>query len=631
MTHPSQPEPALAEPSLDEAPALALAADFAPATDEEWVRLAAGVLRKTDPDLPVEKVTEVLGTVTYDGITLAPLYTRESAAPATGLPGQAPFTRGASAAGSVPAGWDVRQRHADPDPAATQEAILADLENGVTSLWLTLGPAGLPVDALSTALDGVYLDLAPVVLDAGAQTSAAATAYLDLLAARGVDPAQARGNLGADPIGRAAREGTGIDDTDLRALAVRCVRGYPELRAGTVDATGYHDAGGSDAQELAFSIATGVAYLRALTGAGLGVTEAFGQLEFRYAASVDQFATVAKLRAARRLWARVAQECGVPEAGAQRQHAVTSSAMMTVRDPWVNMLRVTVACVAAAVGGADAITVQPFDSCLGLPDSFARRIARNTQAVLLDECGVGRVLDPAGGSWYVEERTEALARAAWKLFTEVERFGGMARAVQSGWVAQRLDETWQRRADELAHRRDPITGVSEYPHLEEVLPTRRPAAEGDTPPPAGALPRHRYAEQFEALRARADAATAKQGVRPSVFLATLGPLAAHTARAGFAANLFAAAGIATTRSGPVDDPAELAALFAASGADLACVCGSDRSYAEHAGAVTTALATTGRPVWLAGRPAQYPGVFGYLYSGVNAIDVLTTALDQLDA
>jgi methylmalonyl-CoA mutase len=628
MTHPSQPEPPLAEPPLEQAPALALAAEFPPATDEQWVRLAAGVLRKSEPDLPLEKVTEALSTVTYDGITLAPLYTGDATV-AGGVPGQAPFTRGGTATGSVPAGWEVRQRHADPDPAATREAILADLEGGVTSLWLALGPAGLPVDALATALDGVRLDLATVVLDAGAQTGVAANAYLDLLDTRGVDPTQARGNLGADPIGRAAREGTGIDDTDLRALATRCAHDYPGLRAGTVDATIHHDAGGSDAQELAFSLATGVAYLRALTGAGLSVAEAFGQLEFRYAATVDQFATVAKLRAARRLWARVAQECGVPEAGAQRQHAVTSSAMMTVRDPWVNMLRVTVACVAAAIGGADAITVQPFDSCLGLPDAFARRIARNTQAVLVDECGVGRVLDPAGGSWYVEQRTEALAQAAWALFTEVERFGGMPRAVQSGWLAQRLDETWQRRADDLAHRREPVTGVSEYPHLEEVLPTRRPAPDSDTPQPAGALPRHRYAEQFEALRTRADAATAKQGVRPTVFLATLGPLAAHTARAGFAANLFAAAGILTTRSGPVDDPAELAALFAASGAEVVCVCGSDRDYAEHAAAVTTALATTGRPVWLAGKPAHYPGVFGYLSSGVDAIDVLSTVLDQL--
>jgi methylmalonyl-CoA mutase len=239
------------------------------------------------------------------------------------------------------------------------------------------------------------------------------------------------------------------------------------------------------------------------------------------------------------------------------------------------------------------------------------------------------VVDPAGGSWYVEARTEALARTAWELFTEVERLGGAATALASGWVAQRLEQTWQRRADNLAHRRDPLTGVSEYPNLEETLPSRRPAPRVE-PGPTG-LPRHRYAEQFEALRDRADTYTAKHGVRPTVFLATLGPVAAHTARASFATNLFAAGGIATVGSGPVDDPARLPALFAASGADVACLCGSDRSYAELGTAAAAALAVTGAPVWLAGKPADHPGVFGYLYTGVNAVEVLTTCLDQLGA
>jgi methylmalonyl-CoA mutase len=377
-----------------------------------------------------------------------------------------------------------------------------------------------------------------------------------------------------------------------------------------VDATRYHDAGASDAEELACSIATGVAYLRLLTGTGLSVAEALGQLEFRYAANADQFGTIAKLRAARALWARVARACGTVDA-VQRQHAVTSAAMMTERDPWVNMLRTTLACFAAGVGGADAVTVLPFDHRLGRPDRFARRIARNTQSLLIDEASVGRATDPAGGSWYVESRTSALARTAWAWFTEIEGAGGMEAALAAGMVADRIRSTWDARAANLGHRRDPLTGVSEFPDPGEKLP-RRPRAPQRT---VAGLPVHHYAEAFESLRDRSDAAAS----RPTVYLATLGPPAAHHARVGFATNLFAAGGIAVV-AGPVDG-------FAASGLNVACVCGSDRSYAQEASGVALTLASGGaRQVWLAGRPGEYDGVTGYLYSGCDAVAVLEEVL-----
>ncbi|MFI9530404.1 methylmalonyl-CoA mutase family protein [Micromonospora rosaria] len=608
---------------------LRLASDFPAATYDQWRRLALGVLRKAgvaSDDTPAEAVEDLLAPRGYDDVTLAPLSTADDPTPVPGPPGTFPYTRGGRATGAAVAGWDVRQRHADPDPAVTGPAIRADLDNGTTSLWLALGEGGLPVAALPAALDGVYLDLAGVVLDAGAAAVEAVPAWFALLGERAVPAAEVRGNLGVDPLGWRARTGQRWDGP-AGEWAQRCASGFPGLRAMTVDATGYHDAGGSDAQELGCALATGVAYLRELTDAGLTVPAALGQVEFRYAATADQFATIAKLRAARRLWSRVAQECGAPEAGAQRQHAVTSTAMMTARDPWVNMLRTTLACFAAGVGGADAVTVQPFDHCLGLPDGFARRIARNTHALLLEEANVGRVVDPAGGSWYVERYTEELAQAAWRWFTEIERAGGMAAALDSGLVADRLAATWQRRAENLAHRRDPLTGVSEFPHLDERLPQRPPAPAA----PGGGLPRHRYAQAYEALRDRADAHETATGDRPTVFLATLGPPAAHNARAGFAANLFAAGGIATVRPpvGP-DDPARLAAEFTASGARVACLCSSDRGYAASAEAVARALADAGATrVWLAGRPAGHSGVDDYLYTGCDAVAALETTLRDL--
>ncbi|MGW4699655.1 methylmalonyl-CoA mutase family protein, partial [Streptomyces sp. NPDC004285] len=399
-------------------------------------------------------------------------------------------------------------------------------------------------------------------------------------------------------------------------LARRCADAYPGLRALTVDALPYHEAGGSAAQELGCSLATGVAYLRGLTAAGLSVTEACGQLEFRYAATADQFLTIAKLRAARRLWARVAEACGAPRAGAQRQHAVTSPVMMTRRDPWVNMLRTTIATLAAGVGGADSVTVLPFDDALGLPDAFARRIARNTSTVLIEESHLSRVIDPAGGSWYVERLTDELAHAAWEFFQTIEREGGQEAALRSGLVAERLAGTWAARSKKLATRREPITGVSEFPHLTEKPVDRAPAPEA----PSGGLPRVRRDEAYEELRARSDAHLAATGARPRVYLAALGPAAAHSARLTFAANLFQAGGIEAVTEG----------TFEESGAREACLCSSDALYEERAEADAGELRAAGAEhVLLAGRPASYAGVDTYVFAGCDAVALLSTTLDRM--
>ncbi|HEY6792240.1 MAG TPA: methylmalonyl-CoA mutase subunit beta, partial [Trebonia sp.] len=526
--------------------AFALAAEFPAASREQWQRLVEGVLAKSGkPGRAGLAAEQALATEVEDGLRVQPLYTAQDAVSDPGWPGFAPFVRGSRAQGRFAAGpgWDVRQQHAHPDPGRTNEAILADLENGVTSLWLTVGGSGLPVAALPDVLDGVYLDLAGVILDAGADFAAAAEQLFALYAAGpAAIPANAgTGNLGADPLGLLARTGQDGDIARQLAqaalLAARCASEFPGVRALTVDALPYHDAGAAAAQELGLSLSTAVAYLRELTQSGLTADQAAGQLEFRYAAGADQFLTIAKLRAARRLWSRVAAACGIaPEGAAQRQHAVTSAVMMTERDPWVNMLRTTVACMSAAVGGADAITVLPFDSALGLPDDFARRIARNTQAILLDETNLARVVDPAGGSWYVEQLTDQLARGAWDWFQQVERAGGQHAALRSGLIAERIAQNWAKRSANLARRREPITGVSEFPNLGERPVIRDPAPAR----PGGGLPRVRRAAAFEALRSRSDAVLAATGARPKIMLAALGPAAVHTARSSFAANLFQA-------------------------------------------------------------------------------------------
>ncbi|MFJ7017343.1 methylmalonyl-CoA mutase family protein [Streptomyces sp. NPDC101117] len=589
---------------------LSLAAEFPDATHEQWQHLVEGVLRKAGKDVSGTAAEDALSTALEDGMRSRPLYTARDAAPDPGLPGFAPFVRGGRPEGNTAGGWDVRQRHT----TAADGVVLADLENGVTSLWLVVGEAGVPVSSLGSALDGVYLDLAPVVLDAGAETEAAAHALLALYEERGVAKDAARGNLGADPLGHEARTGTSLPFAPAAALARRCAEEYPGLRALTVDALPYHEAGGSAAQELGAALATGVAYLRELTEAGLTVEQAAAQLEFRYAATADQFLTIAKLRAARRLWARVTEVSGAP--AAQVQHAVTSPVMMTRRDPWVNMLRTTVATLAAGVGGADSVTVLPFDHALGLPDAFARRIARNTSTILIEESHLARVIDPAGGSWYVERLTDELAHAGWEFFQRIERAGGQAAALRSGQLRDDLAATWEARTGRLAKRREPVTGVSEFPHLAEQPVVREPAPE----PPSGGLPRVRRDEAYEALRARSDAHLAATGARPRVYLAALGPAAAHTARLTFASNLFQAGGIEPVTEG----------TFEESGATEACLCSSDAVYEEQAAEVAGRLKAAGaQQVFLAGRPGDHPGVDGHVFAGCDAVAVLSATLDRM--
>ncbi len=616
---PEQPVPAeQAVPAEHAVPdRLSLAGGFAPADRDAWRALVAGVLRKGGrEDLP-DPVEDALRRTVATGVTVAPLYDAADAGElpaAVGVPGLPPFVRGARAGAApergVPAGWDARQRHAHPDVAVTREAIAADLENGVTSLWLQLGEGAVPAAALGDVLADVYLDLAPVAVSGGLP---AVEALLALVGGR-TDLAPG-GSLGLDPLGVHAASGEEQDLSGLAGVARRAPAGW---RTVVVDATVYADAGATAVEELGCSLAAGVAYLRALTDGSLSVDEAFGALEFRYSASADQFTTIAGLRAARRLWDRVGEVSGAsPAARAQRQHAVTSSVMTTRRDPWVNMLRTTVACFAAGVGGADVVTVQPFDAAAGLPDAFSRRIARNTQNLLVEEGHLARVLDPAGGSWYVESLTESLAQAAWGWFTELERAGGLAAALSSGLVRDRLAAAWDARATRLATRAEAITGVSEFPDLAEKLPARQPAADLH---PRGGLPRVRAAQEYEELRDRADAA----GERPRVYLATLGPVARHTARATFAANLFQAGGVET----PVADGAS---GLARAGTTVACICGTDGDYAESAAGLAADLRAAGATqVWLAGRPSlAVDGVDGYVYAGCDALAVLRTVHAQL--
>ena len=597
------------------APEVALAEGTAH-TVAEWEKSAAAVLRKTgklNEDAPDSDVWAKLAKKTLDGIGIAPLGTPALAAgiPEAGLPGQAPYTRGTVAARESQA-WDIRSHFIDPDVKVTAEHIIADLENGVNSLWLSLGTGAVPIDALPTLLDKVFLDLAPVVLDAPHEPLEAARAFAAIVADKAID-VHAHSNLGADPIGNAVR-GHGETSTDcVAAVAEIAVR--LGTRAVVVDATAVHDAGASDVQELAYSLAAGAAYLRTLVAAGHGVDDAAGLLEFRYAASDEQFTTIAKFRAARRLWHRVAELSGVaPINRGQLQHGVTSRPMMSKYDPYVNMLRTTLAAFAAGVGGATSLTVLPFDASLGLPEALSRRIARNTSSLLIEEAHVSKVTDPAGGAHAVEKLTDDLARAAWDAFGAIEAAGGVESVIADGSFAAQIAETVGRRTKDIATRKRPLTGVTEFPHLHEELPARRAY-------PDGAPEVVRYGADFEALR---DDPT----VRPA-FLATMGTIAAHTARATFAANLLAAGGVDTETAGATEDVDDVVAAYTAAGAGpVVCLTGNDKAYAEWGAELVTALREAGaHHVVLAGKADV--GADESIAVGVDALAFLHTTREKL--
>jgi methylmalonyl-CoA mutase len=531
-------------------------------------------LRDEDAD---DLVWDRLTRRTLDGIDVVPLGTQEDLA---GL-----STAGRPARSGE---WDVRALFTDPDPATTRSAILTDLENGVTSIWLAAGPGGVPVGDLAAALDGVLLDVAPVVLDS--RTPLHAAESLVALATAAERPLHQDTNFGLDPIGAAVRAHRHPESAGQFEAVVSLAR-EAGVRAIVVDATAVHDLGASDVQELGYALAVGAAYLRALSDAGIPAAEAAALVEFRLAATDEQFPTIAKLRAARRLWDRMLELSGVEDPGARqmRLHAVTSRPMMTRYDPWVNMLRTCVAAFSAGVGGADAVTVLPFDARIGLPDAFSRRIARNTSALLISEAHLARVSDPAGGAYAVEKLTDDLAVAGWEELGRIESSGGIEAVLADGSLAARIVEVVAERDQLVARRKLPITGLSEFPNLDETLPERRPLPE-DAPAVRS------YGHAFEALRdGPADT---------PVFLATMGTVAAHTARATFASNLFAAGGIRVVNPGRADDVAAVLAAYTGpdGGQPVVCLTGSDAAYAAWGAELVEALRKAGaRWVILAGK------------------------------
>jgi len=664
----------------------------------EFHKINYGAWRaKVESELKGASFDKRMTTHFYEGIELQPLYTEEIFATAgdpAGLPGFSPFVRGTETLGHRVGGWDIRQEEAHYDPAVANAHILEELNGGVTSIDLRFDGAsmhGLDPDdpraadlvghdgvSIATAGDiarvtrDVDLTVAGLHLDPGSAFLPAAALYVAHARRAGIPLDRLRGGFVADPLKALMRDGSLLTSLDtalaqMADLAAWTSQNLPCMTAVDVSTTPYHNAGTTAVADVAFAVATGLDYLRVLTDAGLGLEAAARQFTFSMGLGCRFYLAIAKIRAARLLWAQAVAACGgSPEAQKMHLRVTTGRRVMTTRNRSLNILRNTVACYAGAVAGADVITTTPFDAPTGLPTEGSRHNARNTQLILAEECHLSQVVDPAGGAWYLEWYTHEIARRAWSVLQEVEAQGGMIKAVLNGWVARQVRTAEAARERDAATRKLAVTGVSEHPTQVEyrtdqevpdfdaitetakqrvsgwrranpspetlgtlaatavgsgaltaaaIAAAERGATLGDL---AAALTRtgeeptviaplavHPYAKAYEELRDAADAFEARRGRRPRVHVAGVGSIAEQVARKNYARNFFEAGGFEVIAEERHFDIEDAAEAFARTDTKIAVICSTDRHYATVVPELAARLKQAGaRTVVLAGRPGE---------------------------
>jgi len=608
-----------------------LSGGFAAYGEADWLRAAEASLKGAAFDRLVSP--------TADAIALRPLYSRREGPRAL---------RGDGGA------WRALARLDHPDAAAANEQALDDLANGADGLQVVFAGAGgaygfglgrFDSAALHRAFEGVRFDGSKcLALDLGPAAESQASGFAGLIERSGADPAALDLSFGLDPIGALARSGRAARSwpEEARALAELVASLRAKGFAGpfvAADGRCVHAAGGTPAQELAFTLAAALAYLRALGDKGVALDAARAAIAFRLTADADQFVTLAKFRALRLLWARVAQACGLPPRPALI-HGESAWRALSARDPFVNVMRGAIAAFSAGLGGADSVSVLPFTLAIGLPDARARRLARNAQLILLQESHLGFVGDPAAGAGLYETLTQKLCEKAWTLFQGLEAEGGAPRALLGGGFQRAVAAAAASLARDAASLKAPITGVSAHPDLDEaaaeVLPATGAAFAYPGESVAAPLAPLRVAAPFERLRDAADAALARRGVRPRVFLVAVGAAGAPGRRVGAARELFEAGGFEALADAGAADAADAGARFAASGAAIACLCGSEEAYGRGAEGFAAALKRAGaKYVVLAGEPGareaawRAAGVDDFLFAGCDAVAALERAFRRL--
>jgi methylmalonyl-CoA mutase len=570
---------------MADAPGPLLLEEFPPVTTERWEELVRKDLKGAD-------YAKKLLWLTDEGITVKPFYRSEDLLGLEYLdsrPAQFPYTRGTR----LPAGWNIRERIRQTAPVQANQAARDALAAGAEEICFVL-PAVHSPEQLELLLAGIPLETVQVHFEAGGS----AAQLVHILRDSGLP---VRGSIDYDALG---------DPAEAAALC----RAVPDFRVFTIRGDRFYDSGASVVQELGFSLAEAVEILAQLTDRGVAAGDVAAALVFSFAIGSSYFFEIAKLRAARTLWAKVAESFGVPESKAVI-HSRSATWNKTVYDPHVNILRATTEAMSAALGGSDAIWVEPFDATYRNPEDASTHLARNTQIILKKEAWFDRTADPAGGSYYVEVLTDSIAREAWKLMQEIESAGGFVRASQSGAIAAQVRKTRDDRIAAVASRRRTILGTNQYPNLKErVLPQIERLD-----------PAERAATVFEEIRLRTERHAASTGRTPRFVLLTAGDLKMRKARAAFVANFFGCAGFEIDTAASIEEAR-------AKNPDVVVLCSSDEEYPVIAGPI---VKQAGVPVIVAGYPKdaierlKQDGVADFVHIRSNAVEVLKAWQDRL--
>lgn len=633
--------------------------EFTPPSYEEWKANCETLLKGA----PFEKK---MFTKTYEGITFDPMYfrnTTEEILPRAAFPGMGDFLRGSRPNGYINAPWGIAQACDETLPADNNELLKHEQENGSTIYNVKLDTATLScndareaakpghdgcsittLDDMHTLLDGLKLDKYPLYMYAGRDALPTLALVVAALKASGVDAKKLRGFIGANPIGEMVADGvsgaplTALYD-DMAAAAKWAIANAPELRTVVVKSDVFSNGGSNDVQEAAYTIATAVAYLRALLARGLAIDEAAGQIAFTFSMGANFFLQIAKLRAMRPIWAQIVEAFGGSK-DAQRMyvHARPALFFKTVYDPYVNMLRNTTEIFSGVVGGLDSFENAPFDEPIRKGDEFSRRIARNVQIILQEEFGMLQPIDPAGGSWAVESLTKEIKEKIWAEFQKIEANGGIVTALQEGYPQKEIAAILEERFKNAELRRDRIVGNNMYPNMTEKLLDPRPedaeeiraartatieayltdidtahrdeclaalkanksveaaiaaasagatiaelwqaiAREGDSTVVVPILP-HRWSERFEQLRMRTESYRESTGDNVRIFLANMGPIPQHKARADFTTGFLQVGAFEVLGNDGFATVEEAVAAAAKSGADACVICSTDATYPE---------------------------------------------------
>ena len=605
-----------------------LFSDFPGVSTEAW-------MEKITADLKGADFEKKLVWKTNEGFKVKPFYRQEDLEglkTTEGLPGQFPYLRGTKKDDNT---WYVRQ-DIKVECAKEANAKALDLLNkGVDSLGFNINKKDLCPEYIETLLEGICAECVELNFSTcqGA-TVTLANLLVEYFTKKGYDLAALKGSINYDPMGKMLAKGKDVSNYIATAkVLVEIMAALPKYRCITVNALELNNAGSYIAQELGYALAWGNEYLNALIEAGVSADDAAKKIKFNFGISSNYFLEIAKFRAARMLWANIVKEYNPACDCACKMlaHAETSTFNLTLFDAHVNMLRTQTEAMSAALAGVNSITVSPFDKAYQTPDDFSERIARNQQLLLKEECHFDKVVDPAAGSYFIENLTVSIAQQAWNLFLQVEEEGGMMEAVKAGKVQEAVNASNKARHEAVSKRREILLGTNQYPNFTEMANGKAPMGcqcccggehKHECEKPIATLNKNRAADEFEALRLQ----TENSGRRPKAFMLTIGNLAMRQARAQFSCNFLACAGyevIDNLGFATVEEGVE-AAMKA--NADIVVLCSSDDEYAELA--IPAFQALNGRAMFIvAGAPAcmedlKAAGIENFIHVRCNVLETL---------